>query len=135
MKLDYDNYTSTAAVIISVISLFQSSYQRKIKIDATLELDENGFYVTIYNNSERDILVSNFEIFRSNLKYLSSKKPFKTWYNDGYSTSYLIKKHSKVEIRFQDEYEIDGFIKKALSQNVYITLYVARKKVKTVKIA
>lgn len=140
MSLNISESISFLSMALSVIAFSVSLYDKKIKLDAYLYYDGknsmDNHYLDIYNNSTRKIIITHFEIYRSRFKYLSHKSFAETWYSEGDDSKCTISPFDSSSVIFNEQYDITRFISiaKQKHQGVYISIYVAGKKTKTIKL-
>lgn len=132
--MEFKEYISLFAIVISVISLVLTIYDRKIKVVANLSSNYDGYHLEIYNQGSRKITVSYFEIYSAKHKYFSDRTYAETWYNDAHDVKYIILPYEFKKISFDEEYTLDGFIKQSQNKHIYASIYVSGKHAKTIKL-
>ncbi|MDQ6901485.1 MAG: hypothetical protein M3139_00570 [Bacteroidota bacterium] len=135
MIITVSDYISLIAVTVSIIAFWHSISEKKIKLDAYLYYEyPDGYEIDIYNNSSRKVTISYFKIYRAKYKYLSKKDFANTWYDDNLFPKYVIAPYESNKIEFYEQYRIDSFIEKSKNKHMYMALFVAAKKCKTIRL-
>ncbi|GAA4448981.1 hypothetical protein GCM10023092_02400 [Rurimicrobium arvi] len=133
-ETDLKGWLSIAAIIISLVNLYRSIREKKINVDASVEIGNNTVDLVIYNNSTRKITISYFKIYSSRFRWLTKRNYAHTWYDDGESPKYLIAPHEYISMRFEDEYSIgDKFFFRG-KLRTYVTVIVAGRITRTIKL-
>ena len=125
---------SIFALAVSIIAFGYSMYEKKIKLDAYLNLGYLRADIDIYNNSSRKVTIPYFKIYSAKHKYFSKRRFAHTWFDDNDIPKYVIHPYESTTIQFIEAYNLDDFIKNSKGKHVYISLFVSRKKVKTVRL-
>jgi hypothetical protein len=106
---------------ISIVNLYRSIREKKVKLDANIGFIGNTTHVNIYNNSSRRITISYFKIYRAKFRYLAKRHYVRTGYHEGENTHFLIEPYSHVTLNFQEQNSIsEKFLTGALFLKVYI---------------
>jgi hypothetical protein len=134
MCLGFKDYISLFAIGISTISLFFSLYDKKIKLGAQLFFDGEEHSIEIYNNSNRQVTISFLLIYKAKFKRFSKRQYAYTWYENGDSINFVIPSYGSKNIKFNEIYSLNGFIKNSKGNGVFITLFVSGKKRNTIKL-
>jgi hypothetical protein len=134
MTIETKDYISIAALIISVISLYFSRFDKRINLGARLNFDGDIYTLDIYNNSNRHVTISYIDIFGAKSEKALKRDSATTWYDGSNSPNFVIKSHESTNIEFEGPYELNGFISRNKGNNIYLTLFVSGKRNKTMKI-
>lgn len=132
--MQFNEYISLIAIIISIISFGITIYDKSIKIIGTLSSDLDGDYFDIYNQSNRKITISYFEIYASKSRLFSKRTYADTWYNDNYDEKYVILPYEYKQITFDQEYSLKSFLQRKGNKHVYAAIYISGKYAKTIKL-
>lgn len=131
-KLSIENWIGIAGFLLAAYTLWKTSYDRRIKLGASRSNDQYSTTITIYNNSTRKIVVDYFELYYAKCRYSRRKQKLITWYDDNDMRKYGIDPYTHKDIDFDEMYEIPW--PKQVSAKLFITVFVAGKKTKTIKI-